>query len=169
VETMAPAALKRRTPSWLEPVDLRAMAATVDTGRAEVAEAGGGPSTSTTEEDEGEEGDNVHAWMKEALKLHMSGGGEQQEVEIAEESLDVLTLCLGGILDRVLAEARDGNDGAKELTSIDIHRAIKSLFPDKEESEGRGLRPVLPHAMKNAWKLDKESLPKGVKKRKMRR
>ena len=85
-------------------------------------------------------------------------------VQIAEEGLDALAACLGGILDRVLVEAKGGVEDIKELTSRDIHGAIKTLF--REEGT---MRPILPGVVKRSWKLDKESLPKGVKKRKCRK
>ena len=61
--------------------------------------------------------------------------------------------------------AKGGAKGAGELTSLDIHKSIKSLFPDKGGEGKKGLRPYLPRVVKDAWRLDKKSLPKGAKKR----
>ena len=169
---------KRPAPSWLEPVDLAALASAIDTDVTDKQakrryEAGdNAPSTSSSSDDDGEDGENLHVWMREALRSHVleqsreKDEGGCQEIEIAEESLDALTACLGGILERVLAGAK-GGEGAKELTSLDIHKSIKKLFPDKGNGvDGRkGLRPYLPRMVKDAWKLDKQSLPKGAKKR----
>jgi hypothetical protein len=177
---------KRQTPSWLEPVDLGALVTAVDDERTKRRRGeGNAPSTSSERTgggegdrdsggDSGGEGDeDVHAWMREALRSHLldgskeegGEGGSMQEVEIAEESLDVLATCLGGVLEKVLAEAKGGAKGAGELTSLDIHKSIKSLFPDKGGEGKKGLRPYLPRVVKDAWRLDKKSLPKGAKKR----
>ena len=154
---------KLAAPSWLEPVDLGASLSALDAA----AQASTSASSGSDGDGDGDESDDVHAWMKDVLRAQIgdgacetSAGGES--VQVAEEGLDVLATCLGGILERVLTEAKGGESNVvtKELTSRDIHAAIKKLF--KEEG---ALRPVLPGVVKRSWKLDKESL-KGVKKRK---
>lgn len=52
----------------------------------------------------------------------------------------------------------------KELTSLDIHKAIKKLFPG---NPGDTLRPYLPSKTKMAWNLDKQSL-KGIKRKRQK-
>ena len=173
---------KRPTPSWLEPVDLGALVTAVDDERSKRRRADGNvgdDAPSTSSENQGGEGggeesdEDAHTWMREALLAHLldgskegdGEGGSMGEVEIAEESLDMLATCLGGVLEKVLAEAKGGAKGAGELTSLDIHKSIKSLFPDKGIEGKKGLRPYLPRLVKDAWRLDKKSLPKGAKKR----
>ena len=154
-------------PSWLQPVDLGASLWALDAAAHASTSASASASASSDSDGAGDESHDVHAWMKDVLRAQIgdgacgtSAGGES--VQVADEGLDALATCLGGILERVLTEAKGGESSAdtKELTSRDIHAAIKKLF--KEEGV---LRPVLPGVVKRSWKLDKESL-KGVKKRK---
>jgi hypothetical protein len=173
---------KRPTPSWLEPVDLSALTAAADAGvdderskrrRGDENVGDDAPSTSSETKDDDEVDEDSHVWMREALRVHLldrskegDGEGEStEEVDIAEESLDMLASCLGGVLEKVLAEAKGGAEGVGELTSLDIHKSIKSLFPEKGGEGKKGLRPYLPRVVKDAWRLDKKSLPKGAKKR----
>jgi hypothetical protein len=134
--------------------------------------------------------DNCRAWMLDALQTHLMSSlncatnmqlegnsvqkGEKSVVEVSGESLDALIVCLESIMDKVLDQAKrfaryasPESQGSRvsELTSLDIHKAIKALFPGDENRE-RSIRPYLPRMTKVAWKMDKESLPKGVKKRK---
>ena len=154
-------------PSWLQPVDLGASLSALDAAAHASTSASASASASSDSDGAGDESHDVHAWMKDVLRAQIgdgacgtSAGGES--VQVADEGLDALATCLGGILERVLTEAKGGESSAdtKELTSRDIHAAIKKLF--KEEGV---LRPVLPAVVKTSRKLDKESL-KGVKKRK---
>jgi hypothetical protein len=66
-------------------------------------------------------------------------------------------------MERVLEEARvmNGDGELAELTSLDIHKAIKKLLPG---NPGDPLRPYMPSKTKQAWNLDKQSL-KGIKKK----
>lgn len=66
-------------------------------------------------------------------------------------------------MEKVLEEARviNGDGELAELTSLDIHKAIKKLLPG---NPGDSLRPYLPSKTKQAWNLDKQSL-KGIKKK----
>ena len=183
---------KRPAPAWLEPVDLGALVSAAGTGAVDARSKrrrgaanvlDGDPSTSSEDQDDldgdGEGDEDAHAWMREALRVHLLDGSKEGDgegdavegveggegVEIAEESLDMLATCLGGVLEKVLAEAMGGAEDSNELTSLDIHKSIKSLFPDKGAGVRRGLRPYLPRVVKDAWRLDKKSLPRGVKKR----
>eukprot|EP00890_Picochlorum_soloecismus_P003695 jgi/Picsp_1/4326/NSC_01834-R1_expressed protein [Chlorella variabilis] len=101
---------------------------------------------------------SAHVWMKKALKNTNMG------VDIDEESIEVLEV------------ARDVNNSdnaisenakycrTKELTSLDIHKAIKKLLPG---NPGDTLRPYLPSKTKMAWNLDKQSL-KGIKRKRQK-
>lgn len=70
-------------------------------------------------------------------------------------------------MERVLEEARamNGHGELAELTSLDIHKAIKKLLPG---NPGDPLRPYMPSKTKQAWNLDKQSL-KGIKKKRRKR
>lgn len=101
--------------------------------------------------------DNVIEWMVQALQ-HMDIG-----VEVSEESLQTLSTYLESLMGRILEEAKAMND-QRELTSLDIHKAIKKLLPG---NPGDPLRPYLPNKTKVAWSLDKQSL-KGIKRKRQK-
>ena len=87
-----------------------------------------------------------------------------------------MTFFLHAIMLKVLDVAKDINNSGnalsenvirrrtKELTSLDIHKAIKKLFPG---NPGDPLRPYLPTKTKMAWNLDKQSL-KGIKRKRQK-
>ena len=85
-------------------------------------------------------------------------------LEVSEESLQMLTTYLDTIMEKVLEEAKSLNGETRELTSLDIHKAIKKLLPG---NPGDTLRPYLPSKTKQAWNLDKQSL-KGIKRKRQK-
>lgn len=103
----------------------------------------------------GEDEQDVREWLLNSLRQHMDMG-----VEVSEESLQILSVYLESIMGSILEEAKTTND-QRELTSLDIHKAIKKLLPG---NPGDPLRPYLPNKTKVAWNLDKQSL-KGIKRR----
>lgn len=88
----------------------------------------------------------------------------------------MMTFFVHAIMLKVLEVAKDVNNSdkvmsenvthckTKELTSLDIHKAIKKLLPG---NPGDTLRPYLPSKTKMAWNLDKQSL-KGIKRKRQK-
>ncbi len=118
----------------------------------------------TTSISEGVRSDNetysteISEWMTKALQSMDIG------LEVSEESLQMLTTYLDTIMEKVLEEAKSLNGETRELTSLDIHKAIKKLLPG---NPGDTLRPYLPSKTKQAWNLDKQSL-KGIKRKRQK-
>ena len=100
----------------------------------------------------------ISEWMTKALQSMDIG------LEVSEESLQMLTTYLDTIMEKVLEEAKSLNGETRELTSLDIHKAIKKLLPG---NPGDTLRPYLPSKTKQAWNLDKQSL-KGIKRKRQK-
>lgn len=100
----------------------------------------------------------ISEWMMKALQSMDIG------LEVSEESLQMLTAYLDTIMEKVLEEAKSLNGETRELTSLDIHKAIKKLLPG---NPGDTLRPYLPSKTKQAWNLDKQSL-KGIKRKRQK-